>query len=453
MLTLLCLGVMLFTSCNGRFNTARQPDQGTVSTTPQTSVQLTKSVDSTKAVTSTFAQITESPITTQTRAAQITNGITSSTETAAPSTSAESDSDPSTETEPDTIPLPGAADHPFAAMADAWGDKVERYTIEDFSDSYLALGYAPIRDNGDLPVIVKGEAIKGLGILNVFTKEVISVAQTEPAYSYGYSGGNDRYVAAFRYTRSVHPFPVPIEFIIYDTETDSVQTVDVSSLEMADGGSYVHPYVSIYDGAIYFELQDRERTKNEAGEVTEYGLSIYKYTLATKSLEKLQDYGSAPTMTADGLYFMAKSTDKTGGSLYFTEGATADTIELIPNCGEYQIAEDNSILFTRKFGTSLSVGRFADGAETELFVQENITGWDFRYNGRMVCWSHNSAPLYLYDSQLGQTIRLSEIKGANLCIPSDKYLVWYELRDENVGKMNNPPRKLCIVDISRLMAN
>lgn len=342
----------------------------------------------------------------------------------------------------------------YITMKEAWSDSIKLTYIESFSDTYLPLGYAPILSNGDFPVLLRKTDEAELNILNILTNELTPIAQAGPGYSYSYSGGDDKYIVAHKYDKKSQLLPIPIEFVIYDREARVTLSVDLTSLQKANGMRYVYPYVSIYDGAMYFELSDREIIQNDLGETIDYGISIYKYVLSTEKIEKVQSYGSAPSVTSEGMYFMDKSSDEQGGSLYFKKNSSEETIELIPNCNEYQIFE-NKIMFTRDSQSSFDVANqqifiFENGVETKLFQQNSLeSGWDFRYNGRLICWSHTSAPLYVYDCKLQQKVELSDITGANLCIPSDKYIYWYESTDENAEK-GQEIHRLCIVDISKL---
>ncbi len=366
----------------------------------------------------------------------------------------EASSSPLIDTRVNTTPVNSSDDSVIAKLRQTWEETISVNTLEDFSKSYSPLGYAPILKTGDLPVILRQGDLSEFAVLNVMTDELTVITESGPKDSYMYSGGDERYIIAYKYDKTLNTFPTPTEYVIYDTQSEAVKSIDLSAQADFIQGTRLYPYVGIYDGNLYFEAKDREAVKNEAGETTDYGFSIYQYNIDTEDTEVWLDHGQMPTMTADGLYFMNIGSNQATGSLYHKATPDGPEVELIKNCQEYQIA-DGKILFTRSSGAgneTNSVFLWENGQDRLLYANGALTkGWDFRYNGRLVSSSNDEAMLSVYDSLLGKKVQLTEARTLNFCAASEKYLSWYEVTNPDRDVSQRPNLRLCYIDISDLM--
>lgn len=223
-------------------------------------------------------------------------------------------------------------------------------SFEGFSDLYLPSGYAPINSDDEIMVLHPSSEGTTVGLLNIKTSEFNVISTAEPGYSFMYSGEDDTYIVAYRYSLDINAYPVPLEYIIYDRESDNRTVLDISAIQKASGAGYIHSYVSIFNGVIYLEIQDRGIARNDDGVVINFGDSIYAYDIEKESLLKIRDSGSSPMVNENGLYFKDFSSDGDSGSLYFIESSKMldeESIpeELVKNCGEYFI-HGNKIFYT-----------------------------------------------------------------------------------------------------------
>lgn len=357
-------------------------------------------------------------------------------------------------------PEPAAADSIFLkgkeqevlSVKEAWGDGCPVLYLDNFLQKYHFIGDAPIRDNGDLPV-VSPEERPTLLLYNVLTGIETPILQAEEGSAFGYSGGDDRYLIAYQYdAASPMMYTTPTSFVIYDIlQEEATVILDLTVYQSDDTGKqYLYPLVSLYDGAMYFELQDRVMEQDADGFITDYGLSTYRYLFETGELEKIRERAASPVMTDEGLYFMDKSSDLEGGSVYFQENGQEEAVELIPNCNEFVYSKPESF-FTKDIDGYQLVFSFSQGKEKELFSLNGLNkGWNYLCNGRMLCWSRTGSPLYVYDMRLQKVVQVSDAAGAHTGVPSAKYLYWNEITDESAPK-GEEPNRLCVMDISSLM--
>ncbi|GEM_PF-4813286 len=333
-------------------------------------------------------------------------------------------------------------------------------SFSGFSDLYKPAGYSPINGSDEILVLNPSSAGSSLGLLNIKTSDIKIIVEGEQGYSYMYSGSDNRYIIAYKYSLDINAYPVPIMYIIYDRVSGEMQNIDISDIQKASGAGYIHSYVSVFDGKIYFEIQDKGIARNDNGLVIKYGESIYSYDIAGKSLVKIRDNCSSPTVNKNGLYFKDFGTDGDSGSLYFIEASkmidkNAISKEIVKNCGEYFIHEDK-IYHTPDRDNNIV---YLYNGETSEFVfsqPEGSTAWDYRTNGRYITASYEKGPIYLYDILKGYIVLLTDSPGGNFSISSDKYIIWYELENINpetsVEKGNFIPEYgLHFIEISSLI--
>lgn len=334
---------------------------------------------------------------------------------------------------------------PALTMEEAWGDSVTKHEIKDFSDNYLVA--RNVIDENDKLLVMTNSEEKSFGLLNVKTNEYEEIVALEEGFSYLFSSIQDNYYILNKIKFRVEGLPVPLEMLIYNTDTKEIKTVDLSKLQKATGNRDIHYAASIFDGKMYFEVTDRVPKSSNDGQ--DYGFSIYSYDLQSENLEQVQNFGSSPTVSEKGIYFQNIGSDGETGSLYLKDAATSEVIELIKNCGEYQIAGDQ-ILFTRGQQDE-EIYIFENGIETLQYKEtDRIRGWDYETNGRLITFDTNSTPVHVYDSKLKRLVFVSNSPQATSPVANDRYMLWTEVKNPDRIKGTYPQQAVYYLDISGL---
>lgn len=334
---------------------------------------------------------------------------------------------------------------PALTMEEAWGDSVSKHEIKDFSDSYLVT--RNVIDENDKLLVMTNSGEKSFGLLNVKTNEYEEIIAPEEGFSYLFSSIKDNCYILSKIKNRVEGLPDTVGMLIYNTDTKEIRTIDLSELQKASGNRYIYYAGRIYDGKMYFGATDVVPAPLNPGQDFDY--SIYSYDLQTASADLIQNFGSSPTVSERGMYFKNIGTDGETASLYFKDAATSEVIELIKDCGEYQIAGDQ-ILFTRG-QPDKEIYIYENGIEELQYKEtDRIRGWNYETNGRLITFDTNSTPVHVYDSKLKRLVLVSDAAGAVSPVANDRYLVWIEVKNPDRAKGTNPQQAVYYLDISGL---
>ncbi|TLG71300.1 hypothetical protein [Culicoidibacter larvae] len=284
-----------------------------------------------------------------------------------------------------------------------------------------------------------------IAIYNIVNQSYENIGETSSDKFFGFSGMFDNTMVYFEYITGGN-VAVPINYKLYDTKTKTTETIDLESLSVVRATNFVDPIISYYKGKIYFEVQKRE-TRYNGNQLVDLGMSIYEYDITSKQVKELQEFGTSPTMTAEGLYFVEKSTDPDNiSSLYLRDMQTDIITELIPNVAIYTYSDGKNVspIYpkivwkpNRQHDSDMdSLNLYSNGINTILSEYDIIPYWDLRLYGTYITWQQSGAPVYLYDIIEKNYFVVTDNFGANFCLQSEDFIYWTEAKEINYDNKN-----------------
>lgn len=332
--------------------------------------------------------------------------------------------------------------------------------IERELKDYDPIPNAGIDANGNLLVgkIDENNNKSVIALYNIVNQTYDVIDEIGADKYFGFSGMFDTTMVYFEYKTGGN-VAVPMNYKLYNTKTNTIESIDLESLSVVKATNFVDPVVSFYKGKLYFEVQKRETIYN-GNQLVDLGMSIYEYDITTKQIQELQEFGTSPTMTAEGLYFVEKSTKPEDvSSLYLRDMQTDIITELIPNVSIYTYNDGENISPSmpmivwkpnRQYDSDMdSLNLYSNGVNTVLSEYDIIPYWDLRSTGSYITWQQSGTPLYLYDIIEMNFFMITDNFGANFCLQSEDFLYWTEAKEINTtNKEERMPTVLKIVSLT-----